>query len=72
MKRVLITDRRIQDPILIEQRFVDADHWAQKHCISYVGYTVNDVSDFSYECDNIGSYEFTDDQDAMMFTLRWE
>ena len=55
------------------QNFYDAmDAWAQEHCASYVGYEVVDVSNFSAEWDEIGEYQFHEEKDALIFTLKWK
>jgi hypothetical protein len=51
--------------------FHNADHWALEHCQSYKGHNVQDVSDVSYQYDNIALYLFEDEQDALMFRLKW-
>ena len=49
----------------------DANIWALEHCLSYDGHEVVDVSDFSYEHDLLAQYTFKDEQDVVIFTLRW-
>ena len=51
--------------------FVDADLWAKGQCQSYIGFHVQDVSDVSYQYDNIALYLFKDEKDALMFQLKW-
>lgn len=51
--------------------FAQADQWAQEHCQSYRGYEVTDVSDVSLVYDNVASYSFGNEQDALIFMLRW-
>ena len=46
--------------------------WAQEYCTSYIGFTVTDVADVSVFWDEIGEYEFTNEQDALAFTLKWK
>ena len=55
-----------------EQHFHNADIWAREHCQSYQGHDVRDVSDFSYTNDFIAFYLFEDEQDALIFRLRWQ
>jgi hypothetical protein len=50
----------------------DADRWASENCSSYVGYDVQDVSDVSYYYDTVACYVFDDEQDVVMFTLKWK
>lgn len=49
-----------------------ADRWACKNCSSYVGYDVQDVSDVSYYYDTVARYVFDNEQDVVMFTLKWK
>lgn len=51
--------------------FHNADHWAREHCRSYQGHNVQDVSDVSYIYDNVALYLFEDEQDALLFRLKW-
>jgi len=53
------------------QRFIDANQWAKNTCTTYKGYNVQDVSDVSYDCDQIALYLFESEKDATMFSLRW-
>lgn len=48
------------------------DQWAQEHCASYQGHSVQDVSDVSLQWDEIGEYKFLEERDAMLFKLKWE
>ena len=52
--------------------FDNVNVWAQKHCKSYKGYTVTDVSDVSLIISSIASYEFLDEADANWFQLKWK
>ena len=49
-----------------------ADHWANENCSSYVGYDVQDVSDVSYYYDTVARYVFDNEQDVVLFTLKWK
>lgn len=51
--------------------FHNADRWAREHCRSYQGHNVQDVSDVSYIYDNVALYLFKDEQDALLFRLKW-
>jgi hypothetical protein len=51
--------------------FHNADHWAREHCSSYYSHDIQDVSDVSYYYDNIALYLFREEQDALMFRLKW-
>jgi hypothetical protein len=55
-----------------DRYFIEADQWAQKNCTTYIGYTVQDVSDVSYVWDQLACYEFRDEKDVVLFTLRWK
>jgi hypothetical protein len=55
-----------------EQHFYNANLWAREHCQSYKGHNIQDVSDVSYYYDNIALYLFEDEQDALMFRLKWQ
>jgi hypothetical protein len=55
-----------------EQHFWNANLWALEHCGSYKGHNVQDVSDVSYYYDNIALYLFENEQDALLFRLRWQ
>ena len=70
MVDVLLTDQGI-DYKDTEQHFANIDAWAQKYCPSYVGYHVQDVSDFSYYYDEIACYQFNDEKCANWFRLKW-
>lgn len=50
--------------------FHEIQCWAQDNCKSFVYMNVVDVSDVS-SSDYVGEFEFTDERDATMFTLRW-
>jgi hypothetical protein len=54
-----------------EQHFWNANLWALEHCSSYRGHNVQDVSDVSYQYDAIALYLFEDEQDALLFQLKW-
>jgi hypothetical protein len=54
-----------------EQHFWNANLWALEYCSSYRGHNVQDVSDVSYQYDNIALYLFEDEQDALLFRLKW-
>jgi hypothetical protein len=55
-----------------EVYFHNADQWAREHCASYRGHDIQDVSDVSYQYDNIALYLFEDERDQVMFELRWK
>ena len=54
------------------KNFLEPDRWARECCNSYRGVTVTDVSDFSYDADEIAVYAFGNSADAAFFTMRWK
>jgi hypothetical protein len=71
MVSILVTDENANGYDYNEAYFHRIDKWAQEHCASYIGFSVTDVSDSSYEWDEIGRYDFNKEEDAMLFMLRW-
>lgn len=71
MVDVLITDKGSPDYYHNAEYFGRIDAWAQKYCPSYTGYHVQDVSDVSYQWDEIACYEFRDEKCANWFKLKW-
>lgn len=71
MKVVYLTDskRGYQEGL---DYFDEAASWASQQCASYVDFHVQDISDVSYEYDNVAQYRFTDPKDALMFQLKWK
>ena len=55
-----------------EDYFYQAAQWAEVQCTSFIGYDIQDVSDVSYHYDQIALYRFNDEQDALMFKLKWK
>jgi len=53
------------------QNYHNADVWASTHCRSYQGHHVQDVTDFSLIHDLVAQYRFVDQQDVMVFKLKW-
>ena len=70
MKLIYLTDRG-QTWEQAEEYFQQAAHWAHENCLSYQGCHVQDVTDVSYEYDQIAEYGFDDEKDAVLFSLRW-
>jgi hypothetical protein len=70
--QVLITDEHANGYEYNEEYFNGIDAWAQQHCASYIGFSVTDVADTSYHWDEIAEYEFNDEKDALVFTLKWK
>lgn len=69
---VHITDKNSNGYEYNETYFHALDSWAQEYCDSYLGFTVVDVQDVSYEWDEIAEYQFRDERDALVFTLKWK
>lgn len=55
-----------------EEHFAQAAAWASQHCLSFVDYHVQDVSDHSYLYDYVTEYQFGDSKDAMLFELKYK
>lgn len=70
MKTVYLSDANISYDAA-KQRFAEADQWAKTSCPTYEGYVIHEVSDFSYQYDQLAEYEFDSEEDIMWFTLRW-
>lgn len=45
--------------------------WAKEHCQSFENVEVIDVSDVSLICDEIIEFRFGNEQDLLMFKLKW-
>lgn len=54
------------------KNFLEPDRWAKECCDSYRGVTIQDVSDYSYDADEIAVYTFGNSADAAFFTLTWK
>jgi hypothetical protein len=52
--------------------FLEADAWALHNCQSYVGFNSQDVSDFSMYHDLVAQFTFLDEQDVVLFTLKFK
>lgn len=72
MIEVLITDEKSGGYDNNHRYFNTIHHWAKEHCASYVDMHVQDVSDVSYQWDEIAAYKFTDEKDVVIFKLKWE
>lgn len=52
--------------------FTEIDLWAKEHCKTYTGFHVQDVSDVSYQWDEIACYFFQEENaDTTLFRLKW-
>jgi hypothetical protein len=67
--QVLITDN---DAEAAGEPFWKIKKWCLAHCHSYIWFDVTDVSDVGYQWDEIASYWFHDEKDAVMFTLKYK
>ena len=67
--QVLITDVDCEQA---GEPFWKIKKWCLAHCKSYVWFDITDVSDASYQWDEIASYYFYDSRDAIMFTLKYK
>jgi hypothetical protein len=46
--------------------------WAREHCKSYVWAELVDTTDVSYDYDSVCAFYFGDEQDHLMFTLKYK
>ena len=46
--------------------------WAREHCKSYVWAELVDTTDVSYDYDSVCAFYFSDEQDKLMFTLKYK
>jgi hypothetical protein len=51
--------------------FMDVAVWATRHCPSFTNFEIVDTADVSATCDQMAEYNFTDERDAVLFSLRW-
>lgn len=51
--------------------FLEIQSWAKRNCKSFKSMRIMDVSDVSARYDLVAEFQFTDDRDVTMFTLRW-
>ena len=68
---VYLTDRNM-DYDQAAEYFLEAGLWAEVHCLSFVDYSVQDVSDHTLYFDQVAAYNFNNEHDALMFTLKWK
>lgn len=52
------------------ENFLKMMSWAQDNCKSFVSVDIVDVSDLSNH-DYVGDFKFTDERDAILFSLKW-
>ena len=71
--QVLITDENSNGYDYNEEYFNGIDAWARAHCVSYIGFEVVDVQDISSSSwDEIAEYRFNNEQDELVFRLKWK
>jgi hypothetical protein len=68
---VYLNDRNM-DYDQAQNYFQEACAWAQDQCSSFTSFYIQDVSDVSYEYDQIAQYIFADEKDAQWFSLKWK
>ena len=71
MKVVYLTDENVDYDYALKY-FEDAAIWASSHCASFIDYHAQDVSDVSLQYDYVAEYRFHDQQDVLLFTLKWK
>jgi hypothetical protein len=71
MAQVLLTDAKFEYRYA-RQIFKERESWAREHCPSFMQMDIVDVSDYTYEYDQIATYEFGDEKDAFWFTTAWQ
>lgn len=69
--QVLVTDEGSAGYDHNRRYFSMIESWAQTHCESYLHMHVQDVSDVSYQWDEIAEYCFEEEKDAVWFKLKW-
>ena len=67
--RVLLTD---VDAGGMGEAFWKIKKWCKEYCKSFVWMDVTDVSDSSYQWDEIAAFYFYDSRDAVMFTIKYK
>ena len=67
--QVIITD---VDAGGMGEPFWKIKKWALAHCQSFVWMDVSDVSDVSYQWDELACYYFGEERDALMFKLKYK
>lgn len=51
--------------------FEDMANWAKEHCQSFESFEITDVSDVSLTADEIAEFCFGNQQDLLMFKLKY-
>ena len=68
---VLLNDERFSNYDQARLHFIDAAIWATKHCKTFIGYEIVDVSDVSVAWAQIAEYRFINPRDVTLFKLVW-
>lgn len=68
---VIVNDENSGGYEFNEAYFATIDAWARAHCASYQGYHVQDVQDVSLLWDDLAQYRFGNEQDLVLFRLKW-
>jgi hypothetical protein len=72
MYKVLLSDQGHDlDYNRMRLYFIDAATWATRNCTSFKHFEIVDVVDVSPVCDQMAEYEFLDQGDATMFSLKF-
>lgn len=71
--KVYLSDRRLNNLDYDRARLhlIDAAIWATKNCTSFKQFNIANVYVETPLREQIATYEFSNKQDAMWFTLRW-
>lgn len=68
---LFVTDEKSGGYELNHAYFYSIDLWAKENCPSYVDFDIVDVSDNSYQWDEIACYRFEKIEDTLFFRLKW-
>ena len=71
MKEVYLTDNNLSWDNA-KDYFLTVSQWASAYCTEYHGYRIQDVTDVTYEYDQIACYKFGTDVDVLLFSLKWK
>ena len=74
MKEIYLTDKGLNWD-KAKDYFLNVSQWASNFCKTYINYHVQDVTDVTYEYDQIACYYFHEqnsDEDIMLFCLKWK
>jgi hypothetical protein len=74
LKEVYLNDRHL-DWDKAKDYFLEVSQWAANFCKTYCSYRVQDVTDVTYDYDQIACYYFHEkdsDEDILLFCLKWK